>query len=88
MKYAIYRRWKEHLGSTDAMVIFVRRRLLDAARALRERGVAPANVADPSINRVRSASIFLPEGQSWAEATEEARKSDSSAPISWAPLPT
>ena len=28
----IYRRWKEHLGSTDAMVIFVRRRLLDAAQ--------------------------------------------------------
>ena len=84
----IYRRWKEHLGSTDAMVIFVRRRLLDAARALRERGVAPANVADPSLNRVRSASILLPEGQSWAAATEEARKSDSAAPIAWAPFPT
>ena len=84
----IYRRWKEHLGSTDAMVIFVRRRLIDAARALRERGAAPANVANPSINRVRSASIMLPEGKSWAEATEEARKSDSAAPISWAPLPT
>jgi hypothetical protein len=84
----IYRRWKEHLGSTDAMVIFVRRRLLDAAKALRDRGVSPANVANPSINRIRSASIMLPDGQSWAEATEEARKSDSTAPIAWAPLPT
>jgi phthalate 4,5-dioxygenase len=84
----IYRRWKEHLGSTDAMVIFVRRRLLDAARALREKGVSPANALDPSLNRVRSASIMLPEGQGWAEATQEARKSDSNAPIAWAPLPT
>jgi hypothetical protein len=84
----IYRRWKEHLGSTDAMVIFVRRRLLDAARALREKGTAPANVLDPSLNRVRSASIMLPEGEGWAAATEEARKSDSNAPIAWAPLPT
>jgi phthalate 4,5-dioxygenase oxygenase subunit len=84
----IYKRWKEHLGSTDAMVIFVRRRLLDAARALRERGSAPANAQDPSLNRVRSASIMLPDGESWVAATEEARKSDSGAPIAWAPLPT
>jgi hypothetical protein len=45
-------------------------------------------VADPSLNRVRSASIHLPEGESWAKATEEARKSDSAAPIAWAPFPT
>jgi hypothetical protein len=70
------------------MVIFVRRRLLDAARALREKGVAPANAMDPTLNRVRSASIMLPDGQSWADATQEARKSDSNAPIAWAPLPT
>ena len=84
----IYRRWKEHLGSTDAMVIFVRRRLLDAARSLRDKGVAPANVGDPALNRVRSASILLPEGESWSKATEEARRSDSAAPIQWAPFPT
>jgi hypothetical protein len=70
------------------MVIFVRRRLLDAARALRDKGIVPANVADPALNRVRSASIMLPEGESWAAATEEARKSDSATPIAWAPLPT
>ena len=42
----IYDRTQEHLGTTDAMVIFMRRRLLDAARALREQGVVPANVDD------------------------------------------
>jgi phthalate 4,5-dioxygenase len=83
----IYKRWKEHLGTTDAMVIYVRRRLLDSARALREQGRVPANVTDPSLNRVRSASILLPEGESWVTATEEARKSDSAAPIAWMPLP-
>jgi hypothetical protein len=82
----IYKRWKEHLGTTDAMVIFVRRRLLDAARALRENGTLPANVMEPALNRVRSASIILPAAESWVSATEEARKSDSAAPIAWVPL--
>ncbi len=82
----IYKRWKEHLGTTDAMVIFVRRRLLDAARALREHGSQPANVLDPAQNRVRSASVLLPDGESWVTATEEARKSDSEAPVAWVPL--
>jgi len=82
----MYKRWKEHLGTTDAMVIFVRRRLLDAARALREHGSVPANVSDPTLSRVRSASVLLPDGQSWVSATEEARKSDSNAPIAWVPL--
>jgi hypothetical protein len=43
----IYKRWKEHVGSTDAMVIFVRRRLLDAARALREKGLRPREFEGP-----------------------------------------
>src|SRR5713101_2491156 len=34
----IYDRTQEHLGTTDAMVIYVRRRLIDAARALRDEG--------------------------------------------------
>ena len=84
---SLYERWKEHLGTTDAMVIFVRRRLLDAARALRERGVVPENAADPKLNRVRSVSVYLPANQSWIEATERARLSDGGVPVAWAPLP-
>src|SRR5205085_806692 len=83
----IYKRWQEHLGTTDAMVIFVRRTLLGAARALREQGAVPANVVDQTLDRVRSASILLPEGESWVAATEAARKSDAGAPIAWVPLP-
>jgi hypothetical protein len=83
----IYERWNEHLGTTDVMVIYVRRRLLEASHALREKGQVPANAVDPTLNRVRSASIFLPPDQSWVTATEQARKSDAGVPVSWAPLP-
>jgi phenylpropionate dioxygenase-like ring-hydroxylating dioxygenase large terminal subunit len=38
---AIYDRSQERLGSSDAMVIRTRKRLLDAARALRDRGQVP-----------------------------------------------
>ena len=58
----IYDRTQEHLGTTDAMVIFVRRRLIEAARALRDQGALPANVDDPSLCRVRPASAVLPDG--------------------------
>ena len=67
----IYDRTQEHLGTTDAMVIFMRRRLLDAARALREQGVVPANVDDASLYRVRPASVVLPDGASWISGDGE-----------------
>jgi len=82
----IYDRTQEHLGTTDAMVIFMRRRLLDAARALREQGVVPANVDDASLYRVRPASILLPDGESWIAATEKARQADAGVPIAWVPF--
>jgi phenylpropionate dioxygenase-like ring-hydroxylating dioxygenase large terminal subunit len=82
----IYDRTQEHLGTTDAMVIYMRRRLLDAARALREQGVVPANVDDPSLYRLRPASILLPEGESWIAATEKARQADAGVPIAWVPF--
>jgi phthalate 4,5-dioxygenase oxygenase subunit len=82
----IYDRTQEHLGTTDAMVILVRRRLIDAARALREQGVVPANVEDPTLCRVRPASVLLPEGESWIAATEKARQSDAGVPIAWVPF--
>lgn len=82
----IYDRTREHLGTTDAMVIFVRRRLIDAAKALRDEGVVPANVDDTSLYRVRPASAILPEGESWITATEKARQSDAGVPIAWVPF--
>src|SRR5579859_232740 len=61
----IYDRGKERLGTSDVMVIRVRRRLMDAARALAERGLTPPGVDRPEIYRVRSGGAFLPEGVDW-----------------------
>jgi phthalate 4,5-dioxygenase oxygenase subunit len=82
----IYDRTQEHLGTTDAMVIYVRRRLLDAARALRDHGTAPPNVDDAGLARIRPASVLLPEGESWITATEKARQADAGVPIAAIPL--
>jgi hypothetical protein len=68
------------------MVIFARRQLINAARALRDEGAVPANVDDPTLCRVRPASILLPEGESWITATEKARQSDAGVPIAWVPF--
>jgi phthalate 4,5-dioxygenase oxygenase subunit len=82
----IYDRTQEHLGTTDAMVIYVRRRLLAAARRLRDKGVGPANVDDTALYRVRPASVLLSEGEGWIPATEKARQSDAGVPIAWVPF--
>jgi len=82
----IYDRTQEHLGTTDAMVIFMRRCLINAARALREEGVVPPNASDPDLCRVRPASVLLPEGESWVQATEKSRQSDAGVPIAWVPF--
>jgi phthalate 4,5-dioxygenase len=67
----IFDRRNEHLGTSDVMVIRVRRRLLDAARALCDRGVTPPGVDDPEVYRVRSGGFFLEEDGDWIEATRE-----------------
>lgn len=77
----IYDRSKEHLGTTDAMVISVRRMLIRSATALRDEGVLPANVQNVELNRVRSASIILPPDENWVAATEGARNPDALIPI-------
>jgi phenylpropionate dioxygenase-like ring-hydroxylating dioxygenase large terminal subunit len=70
----IYDRSQEHLGTSDMMVIRVRRRLIAAARALEEHGIEPPGVECPEGYRVRGGQVFLPEGADWVEATRELRK--------------
>ena len=77
---AIYDREKEHLGSSDAMVIRVRRRLMDAARALAETGAVPLSVDHPEVYRQRSGGVILPEDADWIKSTEELRKAYASHP--------
>ena len=70
----IYDRTQEHLGSSDAMVIRARRRLLDAAHELAEKGVAPYSADHPEVYRQRSGGVILPDGADWTTATQELRK--------------
>jgi phthalate 4,5-dioxygenase oxygenase subunit len=70
----IYNRSEEHLGTSDAMIIRTRRRLIDAARALREQGTVPPGAEDPKVYAVRSGGAVIPKGTNWVEATAELRK--------------
>ena len=64
----------EHLGTTDAMVIRVRRRLIASVRAHMQHGVTPPGVEDPGAYRVRSGGVFLAPDADWVEATRELRQ--------------
>jgi phthalate 4,5-dioxygenase oxygenase subunit len=83
----IYDRSKEHLGTTDRMVITARRLMINAAKAFRERGELPPNVDNVQLDRVRSASAILPADADWVAATERARSSDGGVPVAFV-IPT
>jgi nitrite reductase/ring-hydroxylating ferredoxin subunit len=70
----LYDRSQEHLGTTDAMVIRVRRRLLEAAKALREHGTTPPGVDQPEVYRQRSGWAILPRGVDYWEYTRDMRE--------------
>lgn len=59
-------RTQEHLGTSDAAIIQVRRRLSNAARLLRDQGAPPPG-RDPASFLVRSASLVLPPGADWLQ---------------------
>ena len=67
-------RTHEHLGSSDAMVIRTRRRVLNAAKALRDAGTAPPGVDEPAAYRCRSGGVVLPREADWLEATKDMRR--------------
>ena len=71
---SIYDRSQEHLGSSDTMIIRVRRRLMDAARELVEHGTVPYSAEHPEVYRQRSGGVILPDGVEWVEATRELRR--------------
>jgi len=66
----VMNRTTEHLGSTDAGIIRVRRALMLAARGL-EDGHVPPGVDQPDIFRIRSASGLLPKDTAWIDGTSE-----------------
>jgi hypothetical protein len=70
----IYNRSHEHLATSDSMVIRSRRRLIEAAKALRDTGVIPPGVEDAAIYAVRSGGAILPRTADWIDATAELRR--------------
>ena len=62
----VYDRSLERLGRADIGIIRVRKRLADAASALRSQGALPPGL-DPASQRVRPASVLLPKDVSWVE---------------------
>jgi phthalate 4,5-dioxygenase len=63
---AIVDRTQERLGSSDTAIIQVRRRLMQAARALRDHGTRPPGL-EPASFLVRSASAVLVPGANWVD---------------------
>jgi phthalate 4,5-dioxygenase oxygenase subunit len=59
-------RSRERLGASDTAIIQVRRRMMGAARALREQGT-PAPGRNPRSFLVRSTSVLLAPGEGWVE---------------------
>jgi phthalate 4,5-dioxygenase oxygenase subunit len=68
----IFDRSSEHLGSADLAVIATRRRLLQAVRALAQRGALPYEAQYPEAYRVRSAAVVLPREVAWDRGAAEA----------------
>jgi phthalate 4,5-dioxygenase oxygenase subunit len=67
---AILDRSIEHLGSADAMIIRVRRRLLETVRAYRDEGTVPPVIDQPAAYRRRGVQLTLPQDVNWFESTE------------------
>jgi phthalate 4,5-dioxygenase oxygenase subunit len=76
----IYDRTKEHLSVTDAMIVTVRRLLLNAAAAFRDEGKTPRNVDEVSLDKVRSASLRYPPSADWKSLSVDARQTQPGKP--------
>lgn len=62
---------REHLTSSDAGIVVVRRLMRDLVAAYEEAGELPPAATDPDVLRARSVAAVLKSDESWAEALEE-----------------
>jgi phenylpropionate dioxygenase-like ring-hydroxylating dioxygenase large terminal subunit len=67
----VYDRTKEHLGTSDSGQIQIRRRLTNAAIALREAGTPPPGVTTPDAYYMRPISTILPNTSPWVDSIKE-----------------
>jgi phthalate 4,5-dioxygenase len=71
----IFDRSREHLAASDLMIIRTRNLLLDAARALANKGLTPPGVDHPEVFGARAGGVFLSEDvQDWLAATSDLRQ--------------
>ncbi|HEU0074859.1 MAG TPA: hypothetical protein VFS30_12730, partial [Dehalococcoidia bacterium] len=70
----IYDRSHEHLGTTDALIIRTRRRVIAAAKALHDHGIVPPGVDNPEIYALRSGGVILPRNVDWWDGTQDLRR--------------
>jgi phenylpropionate dioxygenase-like ring-hydroxylating dioxygenase large terminal subunit len=70
----IYDRSHEHLGTTDALIIRTRRRVIAAAKALREHSIVPPGVDEPQLYALRSGGVILPRNADWWDGTQDLRR--------------
>jgi phenylpropionate dioxygenase-like ring-hydroxylating dioxygenase large terminal subunit len=59
-------RTREHLGASDAAIVRMRRRLLDAVKALAN-DIVPPGVEQPGVYRKHGDQLLLAESDSWVE---------------------
>ena len=65
----IFDRTKEHLGTSDAAVIRMRRLMIESARRLVADGTPPHGLREPvDFRRLRAQEAMLPLGQPWQDA--------------------
>jgi hypothetical protein len=64
---AIVDRTREHLSASDAAIIRMRRRLMQAAEALDRQGIAPPGIADPSLYHSHGEQALAGESGEWRE---------------------
>lgn len=67
----IYDRTRERLGTSDTAIIQVRKRLLGAAKALREQKMTPPGVHEPASYRVRGGAFALLKDVMWVDVARE-----------------
>jgi phthalate 4,5-dioxygenase oxygenase subunit len=70
----IANRTTEHLGTSDAGIIAMRRRLLGAAKKFANDGVTPPEISHPEVYQVRADALFLQPDASWVTSTTHRRK--------------
>jgi hypothetical protein len=65
-------RTKEHLCAGDISTIKARMKLLDAAKAWREKGAVPPGARDAGVYRVRGTSTIVPDDVDWIDGVKDA----------------